>query len=56
MQLLARPDADDLDRQLRRERLGKIGDAHAWDLGNEDPAAIHQAERGDDEVHALLQR
>ena len=41
MQLLPGADADDLDRQPRRNRLRKIGNPHRRYLRNEDFAALH---------------
>ena len=56
VELLARPDADDLGRDPRGQGVGQVDDAHAGDLRDEDLAALGVLEREQDQVHGLGER
>src|SRR5439155_18065857 len=56
VQLLSRTDADLLGLATGSDRLDQVDDAHRWDLGNEQLAAVHGARRHQHEIHALLER
>lgn len=53
MELLPRPDADDLRRQARGNGLGDVGDPGGRDLGDEDLPSLHAPEGLKDEIDAL---
>ena len=55
MQLLPGADADDLDRQPRRNRLRKIGNPHRRYLRNEDLTALHAFKALEHKRNAVLQ-
>ena len=55
VQLLARPDTDDLAGQSRRHRIGEVDHPHRRDLGDEHLASDHVVEREEHEVDGLLE-
>ena len=56
VQLLAGTDADDVEAALGRHRLRQIDHFHARNLGHEDLAAVHPADRRQHQRHALIER
>ena len=56
MQLLPRPDTDDLRFAIGGQRLGEIDDAHARDLRDHDLAAPHVLESLQNELDPLAER
>jgi hypothetical protein len=56
VQFLAGADADDFDLGFGGDGAGQVDNFGAGDFGDEDFAAFHLFDAGDDEVHALLER